>query len=59
MLFQKKDGVAQVLTEVHTPKRNPAEAARVTQAGGVLFKDRVGHPVIHPSFLSIAVSRAM
>jgi len=54
-----KDGKAITLTEVHNPKRNKSEGERIIQEGGVLFHDRVGHPVIHPSFLSIAVSRAI
>jgi len=54
-----KEGKAVTLTEVHNPKRNKAEGERVIKAGGVIYHDRVGHPVIHPSFLSIAVSRAI
>eukprot|EP00005_Dracoamoeba_jomungandri_P000480 CAMPEP_0174252490 /NCGR_PEP_ID=MMETSP0439-20130205/1938_1 /TAXON_ID=0 /ORGANISM="Stereomyxa ramosa, Strain Chinc5" /LENGTH=290 /DNA_ID=CAMNT_0015333035 /DNA_START=12 /DNA_END=881 /DNA_ORIENTATION=+ len=47
------------LSEVHNPSRNKAEIERVTSAGGVIFRERVGHPLINPAIMSIAVSRAV
>lgn len=48
-----------MFSECHNPKKNPAEAERVTAAGGVIWQYRLGHPIFNPAFLSLAVSRAM
>lgn len=48
-----------ILTEVHSPKRNKLEGDRVKGMGGVLFNDRVGHPVYTPAICNIAISRAI
>eukprot|EP01087_Luapelamoeba_hula_P010075 TRINITY_DN2651_c0_g1_i1.p1 TRINITY_DN2651_c0_g1~~TRINITY_DN2651_c0_g1_i1.p1 ORF type:complete len:411 (+),score=83.96 TRINITY_DN2651_c0_g1_i1:81-1313(+) len=54
-----EEGKAITLTEIHNPKRNPAEGERVKAAGGNLYRDRVAHPVLNPMVMSIAVSRAI
>lgn len=47
------------LTQVHHLKRSPAEAERVTAAGGRVWRGRLGHPKISPQVLSLSVSRAI
>lgn len=47
------------VTEVHNPKRNAAESERVVKEGGIIHKDRVGHPEFNPDLMSIAISRAI
>jgi len=48
-----------ILTEVHNPKKNKAEGDRVIKEGGIIYKDRVGHPQFNPDIMSIAISRAI
>lgn len=48
-----------VLTEVHDPRRNESELARVCSAGGCLWHGRLGHPRFNPAAVSIGVSRAV
>ncbi|KPA82316.1 protein phosphatase 2C-like protein [Leptomonas pyrrhocoris] len=47
------------LTVKHNPSCNAAEATRVTEAGGCIFNNRVGHPSLNPRLCSLAVSRAI
>merc|ERR1711920_920457 len=49
----------QTLTEVHQLKRNDNEAARITEAGGRIWRGRLGHPKINPQVLSLSVTRAI
>lgn len=49
----------QTLTEVHHLKRSDSEAARITAAGGRIWRGRLGHPKISPQVLSLSVSRAI
>lgn len=51
--------LCQTLTQVHHPKRSPAEAERVTASGGRIWRGRLGHPKISPQVLSLSVSRAI
>eukprot|EP00440_Ansanella_granifera_P064768 gb/GFBE01070224.1/.p1 GENE.gb/GFBE01070224.1/~~gb/GFBE01070224.1/.p1 ORF type:complete len:405 (+),score=59.31 gb/GFBE01070224.1/:1-1215(+) len=51
--------VAHALTEVHHCKRSDAEAKRITDLGGRVWRGRLGHPKISPQVLSLAVSRAI
>jgi len=50
---------AQAITEVHHLKRSEAEAKRITDMGGRVWKGRLGHPKISPQVLSLSVSRAI
>jgi len=59
MILSRTDGEVLTLTEVHNPKKNVDEGARVEAVGGRLFHDRVGHPKLNPAYVSIAVSRAI
>jgi len=47
------------LTEVHHLKRSESEAVRITEAGGRVWRGRLGHPKINPQVLSLSVSRAI
>lgn len=47
------------VTEVHNPKKNKAEGERVVKEGGIIHRDRVGHPQFNPDLMSIAISRAI
>jgi len=47
------------LTEVHHLKRSESEAARISTAGGRVWRGRLGHPKINPQVLSLSVSRAI
>mmetsp|Transcript_116075 Transcript_116075/g.328978 ORF Transcript_116075/g.328978 Transcript_116075/m.328978 type:complete len:443 (+) Transcript_116075:130-1458(+) len=49
----------QTLTEVHHLKRSDSEAQRITDAGGRIWRGRLGHPKISPQVLSLSVSRAI
>merc|ERR1711974_65939 len=49
----------QTLTEVHQLKRNEQEAERIKQAGGRIWRGRLGHPKINPQVLSLTVTRAI
>lgn len=48
-----------VLTEVHHLQRNSAEIARVVDAGGSTWKNRLKHPRFVPQVVSLAVSRSI
>jgi len=52
-------GKAIPLTTIHNPTKNPAEGARVVEAGGRLYMNRVGHPALNVRLFNIAVSRAI
>lgn len=52
-----RKGKVMALTEPHQLK-NTKERERVEQAGGVIYKDRLGHPIWNPNVMSIAVTRA-
>lgn len=53
------NGKAVCLSTLHNPSKNPSEITRVQEAGGRLYYNRVGHPVINPVLFNIAVSRAI
>jgi len=55
----KGETIVQTLTEVHHLKRSAAEAQRITDVGGRVWRGRLGHPKISPQVLSLAVSRAI
>lgn len=48
-------GQAQKLTTVHSPLRNPVEAARVLRTGGRLIEGRVMNPLVECEFLSSGI----
>eukprot|EP01102_Stenamoeba_stenopodia_P011186 TRINITY_DN3421_c0_g1_i10.p1 TRINITY_DN3421_c0_g1~~TRINITY_DN3421_c0_g1_i10.p1 ORF type:complete len:445 (-),score=78.32 TRINITY_DN3421_c0_g1_i10:1230-2564(-) len=54
-----RNGKAVCLSILHNPSKNPSEITRVQEAGGRLYYNRVGHPVINPVLFNIAVSRAI
>lgn len=56
VLCRKNTGIS--LLKPHNPKKNPEEAKRVVEAGGRLYRNRLGHPVYNPQYFNIAVSRA-
>jgi len=47
------------LASVHNMKKNPAEIVRVSEAGGKVYNNRVGHPKFNPAVISLGVSRAI
>jgi len=47
------------LSPIHNVKDNPDEAKRVQEEGGLIFKNRVGHPSLNAAYFSIGVSRAI
>mmetsp|Transcript_57889 Transcript_57889/g.152424 ORF Transcript_57889/g.152424 Transcript_57889/m.152424 type:complete len:333 (-) Transcript_57889:73-1071(-) len=49
----------EALTKVHHLKRSESEAARITAAGGRVWRGRLGHPKINPQVLSLSISRAI
>lgn len=51
--------LARAVTEVHHLKRSEAEAKRITDLGGRVWRGRLGHPKISPQVLSLSVSRAI
>ena len=57
VLSKKRKAI--LLSECHNPKKNEKESKRVKEEGGVIYHQRVGHPLFNPAFLSLAVSRAM
>lgn len=48
-----------VLSTAHNMMKNVAEEQRVKEAGGVVFRSRLGHPYINPQLISIAVTRSI
>jgi len=46
------------MTSSHTPK-NPAERERIEKMGGIIWRDRLGHPTWNPNIVNIAVTRAL
>jgi len=48
-----------VLSTAHNMMKNTAEEQRVKDAGGVVFRSRLGHPYINPQLISIAVTRSI
>jgi len=54
-----KNGKAVLLSECHNPKKNDNETKRVESEGGIIYHQRIGHPLFNPAFLSLAVSRAI
>jgi len=47
------------LCAVHNMNKNAAEIDRVKEEGGVVYKNRVGHPKFNPQVISLGVSRAI
>lgn len=47
------------LCQVHNMNKNPSEIERVKEAGGVVYRNRVGHPKFNPQVISLGVSRAI
>jgi len=47
------------LCQVHNMNKNASEIQRVQQEGGVVYKNRVGHPKFNPQVISLGVSRAI
>eukprot|EP01103_Thecamoeba_quadrilineata_P005364 TRINITY_DN1517_c0_g1_i2.p1 TRINITY_DN1517_c0_g1~~TRINITY_DN1517_c0_g1_i2.p1 ORF type:complete len:165 (+),score=29.03 TRINITY_DN1517_c0_g1_i2:256-750(+) len=47
------------LTTIHNPSKNTKEAERVSGTGGIIYRQRIGHPTLDVNCFSIAVSRAM
>eukprot|EP00163_Fabomonas_tropica_P026076 TRINITY_DN4654_c0_g1_i1.p1 TRINITY_DN4654_c0_g1~~TRINITY_DN4654_c0_g1_i1.p1 ORF type:complete len:343 (+),score=70.38 TRINITY_DN4654_c0_g1_i1:1446-2474(+) len=47
------------MSAVHNVKENPDEEKRVVNEGGLIYRNRVGHPSLNPAYFSIGVSRAI
>ena len=47
------------MSNIHCVKENPDEVERVKAAGGLIYRNRVGHPALNPAYFSIGVSRAI
>jgi serine/threonine protein phosphatase PrpC len=54
-----RGGKPLVLSTAHNMMKNTAEEQRVKDAGGVVFRSRLGHPYINPQLISIAVTRSI
>merc|ERR1712046_300260 len=47
------------LCQVHNMNKNASEIERVQQEGGVVYRNRIGHPKYNPQVISLGVSRAI
>jgi len=47
------------LCQVHNMNKNTLEIERVKAEGGVVYKNRIGHPKFNPQVISLGVSRAI
>ena len=54
-----RNGTAEVLSELHQPRRNAAELRRVEEAGGVVADGRVLHPATLTKRISMPLSRTL
>lgn len=54
-----RGGKAVAASSPHNMKKNESERTRIKEAGGVIYKNRIGHPALNPQFFSIAVTRAI
>jgi serine/threonine protein phosphatase PrpC len=54
-----RNGIATVLTTLHTPLRNADESKRIISIGGRVIRGRLGHPHLNPQYFNVAVSRAI
>jgi len=53
-----RGGKAVALSEIHNPQKNKKELERIRNEGGILVRDRVGHPKYAGAF-SLALSRTI